>query len=796
MAREQKGGRHNNGPAADQALSAGSSVIENPQTKTGAEGELSPWVLFLKNRRAARDQKTAAAVDVRSRATRTDIDRYWDTHGLLWAGFAFASGILIYSLLPAEPEPYVLAAVFAAIAAPKCLAARRRGMSKPWVLALAVVAGLGLTALRTAMVDAPRLAEPMTVLLRGEVQSSEERRSGKRLLVKPIAINGVAAKRLGFVERVRLRVPPDTLVAPGDWVEVRARLFPPMGPVVPGGYDFSFRGFFMKIGATGFSYGEPIRIAGPPTRWSMTAKRQIDQLRQNLAQRISESLPEGPETALAIALLVGDRSQISKETEDSLRAAGIAHILAISGLHMALFAGGAYAVVLGALALIPGLALRWPLHKVSALLALGAALFYLLLSGASVATQRSFIMITLVFMGVVFGRRGLTLRSVAIAGLVLLILAPERLFYPGFQMSFAAVIALVAVYDHWRSLEHQRGYASLGQTTGSRLARTGAKWAAGLFVTALVAGTATGIVGAYHFSRIAPFGIVGNMLGMPVFSFLVMPMGVLALALMPFGLSVIPLKVMSLGLSLMIKVAEFTEGLSPAGGLIGSLSAPAAILLMSGGFFGLLAPGQWRLWAAVPFALGISLAIISRPPDIYFPSNGNQLAARDQVGILRIAPARSSFPAELWLEREGVDASSLKTRKMGKDQRTCDPLGCIIRAHAKSTKSQEGQVPPILIAYPKETEALLEDCRFADIVVSDKIAPSECGADLIIDRNVRKYRGAISVWLALEENTGGQSGQKTPRKPVIDHISYGKTKPPRPWHRPGTVTRQSVRKAK
>lgn len=796
MVRKANGGIDYNGQEDAGAASDGSRVIETGQRDGRSRGH-SPWIAFLINRRAAHEKaggrRAILAGGTASGHQQAEI--YWQTHSLLFTAFAFAAGILIYSLLPAEPESVVLALVFAAVAGPALSSMRTQGAAKSLLLVLAVLAGLCLAAFRTSAVEAPRLAGPMTALVRGEVLSVDVRRSGKRILVKVSAVNGLAMENVAFVERVRLRVPPDTSASTGDWIEVRARLFPPMGPVVPGGYDFAFRAYFQKIGATGFSYGLPAHVDGPPPELVTRLKRHIDRLRHDLALRISANMSEGPESALAVALLVGDRSGISEQMEDSLRAAGLAHILAISGLHMALFAGGAYAVCLGGLALIPGLALRWPLHKVSAFLALGAAVYYLLLSGASVATQRSFIMITLVFMGLLFGRRGLTLRSVAIAGLVLLVLAPERLFYPGFQMSFAAVIALVAVYDVWRTWERQRGFGRVERHGGPGLAKTVVKWLAGLFVTALVAGIATGIVGAYHFSRIAPFGIVGNMLGMPVFSVLVMPMGVLALALMPFGLGAVPLKVMSFGLSLIMDVAQFTEQLAPSSGLIGTLSAPAAGLLMAGVFLGLLTYGRWRMVACIPLIAGLSLAILSRPPDIYITSNGTQMAARNLNGDLQIFPARGSFAAELWLEREGVDVSAIKSRKMKLSQRSCDPEGCVIRAYAPLGAAGTEQ-RPVFIAYPKTSDALVADCKAADMVVSDKFALEACKAPLVLGRTVRKERGAVSIWLARKDAGATAAEQTGLQKLKIGTVAYAVKSPPRPWHELGTVTWKGVRKTK
>lgn len=826
MAREAKPDADDDNRAVPGAPVSDPSVISSNTDSRHQPAEASPWIAFLRARRERKDRPTDQHTGWAG--TADDWEQFWQKQGLLWTGFSFSAGIFLYSVLPDEPSWLVLGVLFVLSATFAGSYAIRMGLPRVMTLLLALLAGLSIATIRTAALDAPRLAEPMTVLLRGDVLKVQETRSGKRIVVRVSEVDARENTDGRFANRVRLRIPADAGVAPGDWIKARARLFPPMGPVVPGGYDFSFRAYFDGIGASGFSYGAPEIEQGPAASNVVLLVRQVNQLRQHLAERISALLPEGPESALAVALLVGDRSGIDEKTEESLRAAGLAHILAISGLHMALFAGGAYAVCLGALALIPGLALRWPIHKISAILALVAAVFYLLLSGASVATQRSFIMIALVFLGIMTGRRGLTLRSVAIAGLFLLLLAPERLFYPGFQMSFAAVIALVAVYDLWRSYQKRRR-VFMPSANGSSWFLSGAlKWATGLFVTALVAGIATGIVGAYHFSRIAPFGLVGNMLGMPVFSIIVMPMGVVALVLMPFGLAAIPLKIMSAGLAVLIQIAEFTEQIAPDFGRMGSLSGLSATVLLAGFLGLLLAPGRFRIISFGFVPVGIALAMITRPADIYIPAQGSQLAARDIEGNLALSSARSSFAAETWFEAEGVSDEAIKSRKMKDGQRACDPSGCVVQAFAARAEVGEEQIP-ITIALPKTRNGFFYDCQKADMIVTDMVAPNACRA-VAFDQQVREARGAVSIWLDHVCRTGNstkdqmiENGErietaiqrksevlppitqrqttpavaKTPSAAVcqtkIQSIKYAKPTPPRPWHKQGTVTRASLR---
>ena len=765
--------------------------------------DLSPAVLTPEVRKKRRSRPAGAGHTYS--AHNASADRLWDSQGLLWCAFAFAGGIGVYVWLPEEPSWVLLGVLVVLVSAVLWRVKQRGTVAVSVVLFLAFFAGLAASSLRTAYVSAPRLAEQMNADLVGYIEEIDSGAAGHRIVLAVSSVNGRPVEEGEFPAKVRLRVPAGSDIEVGRTVSVSARLFPPAGPVFPGGYDFSFRAFFQQIGATGFSFGSPEVIETEEAGNEFRPAVAVAKLRIDLAERIRGNLSEGPETALIVALLVGDRSGITEEQEEILRAAGLAHILAISGLHMALFAGGAYGAVLLLFSLVPVLTLRWPVHKWAALSALGAAVIYLLLSGGAVATQRSFLMIAIVFVGILVGRRGLTLRSVALAGLVLLLIAPERLFFPGFQMSFAAVICLVAVYDLWR--QRDRSLSS-----GERLSGWGmatclylGKWVAGLFVTALVAGLATGIIGAHHFSRIAPYGLVGNLLGMPVFSLVVMPMGVLAFVLMPFGLAALPLAVMSFGVSLLLKVASFTAALDAGSGTSGRLDGAAALLLLSSLFAGLLVPGRKRVLAGVPLVAGILLVLTSRPPDIQIAASGSRIAARDETGTLRYAARGRSFASDLWLQSEGVRNDAILSRKMKLPQRNCDDDGCVIRAYVNSEDAErlDGRRSFLAIAQPKTFEAFQLDCRYADLVVTDLVAPKSCGAALVLDRGTRTERGAVSIWLSpgdFSEAANATSGASAPGHPPNENLKIEKLKfaipdPPRPWHHQGTVTRDSLRLA-
>ena len=311
----------------------------------------------------------------------------WENQALLWMSFCFAAGIVVYALLPGEPSWQLLTIILLGLTGFAFLESRRKGLTPLVLLILFFWAGGTFSAIRTAYVETPRLAHAMSVDLTGRVLERIARPNGLRLVVGVETVNDKSLENIVFPARIRIRVPADTSATIGDKIKVRARLFPPTGPAMPGGYDFSFRAYFSQIGATGFSFGAPVVQKEKDTPLELRIARLVQSARDHLAARIRADLQDERTAALAVALLVGDRSAIGDRDQENLRTAGLAHILAISGLHMALFAGGAYAAALFFLSLVPALSLRQPIHKFAATAALLAAIFYLMVSGGSIATQ-------------------------------------------------------------------------------------------------------------------------------------------------------------------------------------------------------------------------------------------------------------------------------------------------------------------------------------------------------------------------------------------------------------------------
>ena len=364
--------------------------------------------------------------------------------------------------------------------------------------------------------------------------------------------------------------------ATGEAIGLKATLRPPPEPIEPHGFDFARRAWFQRVGGSGYATGKIERLQGagePP--WDLRLWAAIDRLRALVNDRIRASLP-GERGEVAAALITGERAGITEEDNQAMRDSGLFHILSISGLHMVIMAGTVFWLVRAGLASIPSIALRFPIRKWSAAIALAAALFYLLLSGAAVPTVRSWIMMSIVLLAVILERPALTMRNVALAAMVILVVMPESLFDPSFQMSFAAVVGLVALVEaNSKRTQSRPQDVSLVFRWLHRL------WAivVGDAVTTLVATAAVAPFAVYHFHRMSHYGVVANLLALPLVSLLIMPFALLSLLAMPLGLEAWPLQVMGLGIDLLLATGKWVASWPGAVSILPAIPGTALLLI-------------------------------------------------------------------------------------------------------------------------------------------------------------------------------------------------------------------------
>jgi len=674
-----------------------------------------------------------------------------------WLPVAFGSGIALYFTADHEPQlwaGFVLTILCGVIA----FAARRRSAALTIALLItAGAAGFSAVTLKSALLAQPVLStSAWNVEVAGYVEAREQRERSDRIVVRAIKVESPRIREQPTRVRVALR--NGTAPPVGSYVTFRARLGPPTPPVRPGGYDFALNLYFQGIGATGFVLGA-ITTAPPPRRasTSLDVATKVAALRDTIDQRIRGAVA-GDRGAIASALITGKRDAISEEVRQAMYVSSLAHVLAISGYHMAMVAGIAFFVLRGLLVVVPGLATRHPVKKWAAIGALSAAAFYLIMSGAAVATQRAFIMTAIVLIGVMADRPALTLRTLALAALALLVMAPEALLHPSFQMSFAATLALIAAYANTML------WSTRADTPrAARMALWGGRKMAALLLASAVAGLATLPYAAFHFHRISPFGVLANLLAMPILSAWVMPAGLMALVAMPFGFDGPLWRLMGLGIGMVIAAARWVASL-PGADLRMPAFGTGALLISSAGLVLLCLMRTPLRWSGAVMALiGCVLALRSEQPDILIASDGQSVAVRGADGLLAVHRERgNAFVVEQWLTADG-DRRGTDDPKIGGAIR-CDDSACL-------APLPDGR----MVSFVRSPEAYAEDCRRAVLVVTPRPAPPTCKTQ-IIDRGMLQTHGAVSL------RVDG------------DGFSMAATRPP-DVHRPWMPTRASSSRA-
>ncbi|MEC9342334.1 MAG: ComEC/Rec2 family competence protein, partial [Pseudomonadota bacterium] len=625
-----------------------------------------------------------------------------------------ALGILTYFTLPSEPLAPVVACS-STIAAVLALRMQVRGAAHLSLVALALfLAGMCIAQWRTLATGAPVIAQTLTANIEGLVlQHDRNSRGSPRYLIRPTAISGLDSSELPA--RIRLSASSgERRFEPGDMVAGKARIMPVNGPAYPGGYDFGFFARFDRLGGTGFFLGAPgagRAQAAPTLREHVSIA--LNALRTTLANRVRAGLP-GEAGDIAVALIIGDRSGIDAETAESLRRSGLAHVLAISGLHMALVA---LTVVWGLrwlAAWSSTLTLNYPVAKWAAAAGLAAASAYLLLSGASVATQRAWVMIAVMLTAALADRRAVTIRNVAIAATLILVVSPESVMEPGFQMSFAAAVSLVAAYQalRKRSMQRERNRERVGAGMASAVTRRAFTYMGGIVFTSLVAGLATGLFAAWHFHRIAPLGLVANALAMPIVTTAVMPFALLSALAMPYGFELPFLQVLGLGIERMVMISDWINSFGIAG-----VTGVQSLAVLLTGSLGIVLLTQLhtrlRLSGILPIALLPLLVGPAHVPDIVAAQDGRAVAVADDSGrLVALYPRRNRFVTDIWLRAWSGGVPGERSGVVSPD---CDRDRCAARLKTGH-----------LLHVVYDPDLLTDSCEKADILLAPRLRWVNC----------------------------------------------------------------------
>lgn len=686
----------------------------------------------------------------------------------LWIPVALGAGIGAYFTLP-HPMLW-LTAIFLSAGLVCLLYPFREAWSQfiAWGGILFAL-GAGLAWGRAEAVRAPVLQRPLyKASLVGYVEAREQRPEGQvRLIIAPLALaqlpKSALPKRLRLTSRAQL----SPTIEIGAKIRAKVDLRPPSGPPLPGGYDFSRYAWFEQLGATGVIRG-PITLlsAAPP---ASSIAEALSRGRDALTTHIQKTLP-GTAGVLMAALVTGDRAAVPEQTTDDMRNSGLAHLLSISGLHIALVTGGVFILVRRLLCLLPALALRLPVKAIAAIAAAISAIGYTLLSGASVPTVRSCLATLTVLAGVFLGRQAISMRLVAWGATLILFVRPEALLNPSFQLSFAAVTGLIALYQsqlgRWLLPGHETPFPG-------RLARHGI----GMLASGLVAEVMLAPIALFHFNQVGLYGLVANLIAIPLTSFWIMPAIAFALLMDALALGTYGYSLAGWGLDLLADTARFVASW-PGSVAHWRLIPPGAFAVI---MLGLLWLALWRTplrwWGGLPLILGLALSVIAPIPDLLIARDGRVLAVRLQDGQLAFSSLRRGrFTRSSWLEDMGLVEGAhiadvnpeLGVQSQCRNENICRFL-----------ITTEGRLwRLLLITTPANNRQIVMACKASDIVVSSRYLPGACQPGLIkLGRKQLFETGAVALYFP---STSGYFPLTS--RHSVQIITASKLQGDHPWH--------------
>ena len=665
----------------------------------------------------------------------------------LWCPVMLGAGITGWFVLPDALTwaALMIAAIGAALSAVAIDPAGRGGRAV-LIAGLAVAAGCGLIWWRAERVATHVLARPAMVDLRGQV-----------LAVEPVPARGltrltVALATANLPPKVRINVDDGDLptgLTSGSEVAMRARLMPPAPPAVPGAYDFARKAWFDGLGAIGKAIG-PVRIA--------SAGSAAIGLREQMSNHIRERV-DGSAGGIAAALATGDRGGIAEADDEALRRSGLAHLLSVSGLHVTAVVGSVFMIVLRLLALSPWLALRWPLRLIAGGAAAAAAVGYTLLTGAEVPTIRSCVAACLVLLALAIGREAMTMRLVAAGASIVLLLWPESLAGPSFQLSFAAVAAIVAL--------HESGWARrwLERREEGLMARLGRGLLA-LLLTGIVVEIALMPIALYHFHRAGIYGAAANIVAIPLTTFVIMPLEALALLLDLAGLGAPIWWLVEGALRLLLWIAHRVAEAPGAVTSVPWVPDGALALIVIGGLWIMLWRTRGRAAGVLPILLGAAWIVATPPPDLLITGDGRHAAIRTGSGLALLRDRAGDYVRDTLSETGGFDGEP-PAMAAWRGAR-CSPDLCLAEL---VRGDRRWRILATRSAYFIALREMAPLCRAADIVISDRRLPQGCTPRwLKLDRAALQETGGMAITL--------DSGRiRTVRRAGAAH----------PWRDPATV---------
>ena len=682
----------------------------------------------------------------------------------LWIPVAAMGGVALNLAAETEPVlwlPALLTLVFSVLG----YFTRARPVALGlWVGLAAFSGGFLSMGLRTDRVAAPVLERLRIVKIEGVVEELDVRPKGARMVIRVTTASDLKPREIP--RRVRVTTPRAPDFTAGDAVSLTARLLPPSHAVLPGGYDFARDAYFAGVGAVGSALGAIRRVETPPAlTWRESLGAAIDRARNRLALRV-DAVIGGDEGAIAAAMVTGKRDFLSADAKDLIREAGIFHIITISGVQMTLVAGIFFWTTRRLLALSPRLAVERPIKKWAALIAMAGAFAYDVCTGSRVGTERALIMTLIVLGAVVMDRRALTMRNLAFAVLAIVAVEPEAILGVSFQLSFAAVAALVAVMESRMSRRDQ--LPDPFPTTSQKAAPPGLlrhllEKPGELLLATACATSATASFMAYHFHDLSPYVLIGNPLTLSIIEFFAVPGALLGSALYPLGLDAYVWLYVGAGIKFILWASRYIAA-APGSTLHLRAFAPFALPCLALAVINVVI---WRSWTfralSIAFAaLGFMGAVSGHRFDAIIPPTGEAIAVRGADGSLAIVGKKfNAFAAEQWLS---ADADGRAAAEVRDPAPPCDKLGCI----ADLAEGRKASVVEDRLAFE-------EDCARAAVIVTALTAPAHCAA-MVFDARRLAQTGAVGLTWA-----GARFTVTTDRSRLQD----------RPWSRLPSPARRS-----
>ena len=661
---------------------------------------------------------------------------------------AFGAGAASYFGLKIEPllwQALFVASLTILLAAVVRRVSANRGFVIGTTLFAFAVCGFAAADLKASWIAAPRIPRDYGV---GRVEgwvvdvSSPSNAKG-RLLIAPTAISHLRADQLPAL--VRIGVAPDAVVGPGEAVRLTALLDPPPGPAAPGAFDFARDAWFERIGGVGLALKQPVLTDLPKPGLSIRIVQAINRVRWRLGRRLASDIsaevaPAGPAAAgLAAAVTTSHEGWLPPDAADNLRGSGLAHMLAIAGLHTAAVSGFVYAALRLGAAAWPWAALRISGKKLAAAGGLIAVLAYLTVSGAHPPARRAAITASVAFIAMLLDRRAFSLRSLAAAALIVLFLQPEAVVQPGFQMSFCATAALVALAEAW-----PRRHGKLDAPWPIALTQWARDAVLGLSIVSLVAGAATAPFAIQHFNRIANYGVLANLVADFLASACMMPALAVAMIGEALGLSrTLLTPVLFVAAWAARGILEIARVCAAApGAAVGASSAPPIAMLIA--FLGILFACLWKgklRWVGAPLAAAV--LVWPRPPAplAWIASDADDAAVAVKGSMVALKPGTRAYATELWAARRGLalpkDATQARDAVLACDRRSCAP--------------KPGLHPAIGAWWSKlqPPNGRLEDiCRRSEVVVIryDFTPPPECSGRIVLYGADFTLNGAAEIY--------------------------------------------------